>query len=313
MIRFGSASEPSGLEQGGPGRRAGGGGPPEGLGASGTDGVPDPGIVVGFVALVAALFLLGGVPLQLRYGERGLLAAQWLFLFVPAVAFVGLGRFDAARTLSLRRPSASAVAGSVALIAGAVPLVWLLGWLQSFVLPVPGDVVEGLRELVTAESRGRLIWLLVLLAVSPAVCEEIVFRGVLLSGTRRLGPARLVVLNGAVFGVFHLSFETAIRFLPTASLGIVIAWAVWRAGSLWVGVLMHLLNNGAIVVLASAPASSDLFADPDAPPPLWLVPIAATVLGIGVRLLRAGPPPEGSASRESHAPRPRPNTSFEAP
>ena len=72
-----------------------------------------------------------------------------------------------------------------------------------------------------------------------------------------------------VFGAFHLSFETVIRFVPTATLGMVIAWAVWRTGSIWVGALMHFLNNGAIVVLASAPAMQELFADPDAPPPWW--------------------------------------------
>ena len=70
-------------------------------------------------------------------------------------------------------------------------------------------------------------------------------------------PKRLlfVLLNGVMFGAFHLSFETVIRFLPTAWLGIVIAWAVWRTASIWTGVLMHLVNNASIVLLASMPSS----------------------------------------------------------
>jgi membrane protease YdiL (CAAX protease family) len=128
-----------------------------------------------------------------------------------------------------------------------------------------------------------------LLALTPALCEELVFRGVLLGGTRSLDPWRLVVLNGVVFGTFHLSFETAIRFLPTAWLGIVITWAVWRTRSLWTGVLMHLLNNGAIVVLASIPTLRELFADPEAPPPLWIAPVAALALSWGIRTLAASP------------------------
>ncbi|MDA0329497.1 MAG: ABC transporter permease subunit [Gemmatimonadetes bacterium] len=258
----------------------------------GDRGPPEPSTVFGFVALVALLFFYGGIRLQLRFGEAGLLAAEWLLLFVPAVLIVVLTGVDPVRTLSLRRPSPRGLFGSVVLIAGAVPLVWAIGWLQSFVLPVPWELLEGLEDLVTAETTGRLLWLLLLLAVTPAVCEELVFRGVLLGGTRTLGPGRMIVLNGLVFGAFHLSFQTVIRFLPTATLGIVIAWAVWRTGSIWVGMLMHFLNNATIVVLASTPALQGVFSDPEAPPPLWLVPVGVIAFAIGARLLLQNPPPQ---------------------
>ena len=133
-----------------------------------------------------------------------------------------------------------------------------------------------------------MAWLLLLLAVTPALCEEVVFRGVLLGGTRRLAPWRVVLLNGIVFGAFHLSFETAIRFLPTAWLGIVIAWAVLKSRSIWTGALMHLLNNGTIVLLASVPTLREMFANPNAPPPLWLLPVAVLSLVAGVRVLSGG-------------------------
>ena len=265
--------------------------------------VPEPEAAVGFVAVVAVLFFLGAIQLQVRLGEAGLLAAEWLLLFLPAAAFVVLGNFDVVRTLSLRRPSARALAGGVVLIIGAVPLVWIIGWLQTFVLPIPWELLEGLEELVTADTLGRLVWLILILAVTPAICEEVVFRGVLLGSTRRLEPWRLVVLNGVVFGLFHLSFETVIRFLPTATLGIVIAWAVWRTGSIFVGALMHFVNNGAIVVLASTPSLREGFSDPEAPPPLWLVPIALAAVVGGLRVLSREPAPHApSSSPTSHRP-----------
>ena len=197
-----------------------------------------------------------------------------------------LGGFDPVRTLSLKRPTGPQAAASILVIFGAMPLVWVIGWLQTFVLPVPWELLEGLEELVTAETLTRLAWLLLLLAVTPAICEEVVFRGVLLGGMRTLEPWRIIVLNGVIFGAFHLSFETVIRFLPTAALGMVITWSVWRTGSIWIGALMHLLNNGTIVVLASIPALQELFSDPDRPPPLWLVPVALVIFAAGVRLLR---------------------------
>ena len=238
------------------------------------------------MALVAVLFFFVGIRLQVALGERGLLAAEWLLLFVPAVLFVRFGGFDTRATLSLERPSQRGLLGALLLIAGATPTAWLIGWLQTFFLPIPWELLEGLEQLVTAESIGRLAWLLLILAVTPAFCEEFVFRGVLLGGTKSLDPWRFVLLNGVVFGAFHLSFETVIRFLPTASLGIVIAWAVWRTGSIWTGVLMHLLNNATIVLLASSPTLREAFSDPAAPPPLWLAPFAAIALAAGIHVLQ---------------------------
>lgn len=251
--------------------------------AGGRTLTPETGIL--FVASVAVLFFWVGIQLQIRLGEAGLLASEWLLLFVPAVLLIVLGGFDPRRSLSLTAPSPKALGASVLLIAGAMPLVWFIGWLQTFVLPVPWELLEGLEEFVRADSFGRLAWLLLLIAVTPAFCEEIVFRGVLLGATKSMTPWRMIVLNGVVFGAFHLSFETVIRFLPTATLGMVIAFAVWRTGSIWVGALMHLLNNGTIVLLASSPALAALFSDPEAPPPLWLIPGGAVLFALAVRIL----------------------------
>ena len=193
----------------------------------GTRSVPRAGEALALVAFVAFLFFLVGTPLQVWLGESGLLAAEWFLLFVPALLFAFLGGFDFRHTLSLALPTRRAAFGALLLIAGAMPAVWFVGWLQTFFLPIPWETLEDLEELVTADSAGRLAWLLLLLAVTPALCEEVVFRGVLLAGTRSLDPWRFILLNGALFGMFHVSFQTAIRFLPTASLGIVIAWAVW--------------------------------------------------------------------------------------
>ncbi len=255
---------------------------------------PGPGSVLTFVLGVAVLFLFGGLALQLLLGQAGLLASEWLLLFLPAMWWTAKVGVDPVRFLSLSLPTRRGLAGALLLGAGALPLGWVIGWLQTFVLPIPEELLEGLEALVTAESPTRLAWLLFVVAFTPAVCEEVVFRGVLLGGTRSLPPWRMVLLNGAVFGAFHLSLSTPIRFLPTAALGCVIAWAVWRTGSLWVGMAMHFLNNAAIVLIASTPSFRSAFSDPYAPPP-WESVVAggiAFLVGLGI-LLRTPPPARG--------------------
>jgi membrane protease YdiL (CAAX protease family) len=246
---------------------------------------PPPTAAVYFVAGVAVVFVPGGAFFQALLGEGGVLAAQWLLLFLPALLFVRTGGYDLGETLSLRMPKAPAVAAALLLVAGAAPVAWAAAWAQSLVTPMAPEAVQAMEDLVTAGTPARMVWLLVALAVTPAICEEVVFRGVLLSASRTMPEWRAVLLNGVVFGAFHLSFETPVRFLPTAWLGIVIAWVVLRSGSLWSGVLMHLFNNGIIVVLASLPAWGGLVTDPDAPPPLWLMAVALSSLAAGARIL----------------------------
>jgi membrane protease YdiL (CAAX protease family) len=265
-------------------------------------GLPSPRAAVLFVAGVAVVFFVGGITLEMHLGQVGLLAAEWLLLLAPALIFVWLGRFDPRRTLSLRLPPPEGWLGAVLMVAGALPLAWGMGWLETRVLPVPRGTIEGLEKLVTASTPAGLAWLVFLLALTPAICEEAVFRGVLLGGTRTLDTWRVVVLNGLVFGAFHLSFDTPVRFLPTAWLGIVLAWTVLRTRSLWTGVLMHFLNNGAIVLMASVPVLRQVVADPDAPPPLWLIPLALLCLAAGFSLLARLPgDPEAEARSTSSA------------
>jgi len=254
---------------------------------------PDPRSALLFVLGVAVLFLFGGLALQLLLGEAGILAAEWLLLFLPAMLWAARSGFDPVRLLSLRRPTGTQLVGGLVLGAGALPLVWLVGWLQTFVLPIPWEVLEGLEEMVAADSPGQLAWILLVVAATPAVCEEVVFRGVLLGSTRSMTPWRMILLNGLVFGAFHLSLSTAVRFLPTAALGCLLAWAVWRTGSIWVAVAMHFLNNATIVALASIPAVSQAFSDPRAPPPLAAVMGGGIAFAFGLGILMREPAPEG--------------------
>ena len=48
---------------------------------------------------------------------------------------------------------------------------------------------------------------------------------------------------------------------------------------------MHFLNNGSIVAMTSIPALRESLSDPDAPPPLWLIPLGVVTLAAGMRLL----------------------------
>jgi sodium transport system permease protein len=249
--------------------------------------MPTPSGVLLLLVGVALLYMFGGVALHLLLGEAGLAVAQLLLLLGPALYFVVRGGYDPVATLSLRPPQGRHLAGGVLVMAGGIPLAWFLAWAQSFVIPVPVDMLEAMSAWLVTDNLWRMLWLLVLVAAIPAVAEEFLFRGPVLAGLRQGLPGWAAVLgSGLLFGLFHLSPGTAFRFLPTAWLGIILAWVVYETRSIWVAVLLHFLNNGTILVLSFLPMTRDVAAEVDQAPPLLLLPFALLAFGSGIHAIR---------------------------
>ncbi len=259
-------------------------------------GVPLPAEAMVFIAFVGLLYFHLGARLQGQNVERGLLVSQYLMLALPAIAFAVLGPYDPRKTLALRPPPPRALLAAVLIALGGVPVGWLIGWLQLQMWEGGAEALLPLQELLTATDTRRAMWLLFLVAVTPAVCEELVFRGVLLQSLSREQRAwRAVLLSAAVFGAFHLSFETALRFLPTMWIGLLMGWVVWHSRSIFASMLMHFLNNAVVVVLLWQPALRPYAFRDDAL--VWPTVVAgAALLIVGLRLLpRRDAPPISSS------------------
>lgn len=166
------------------------------------------------------------------------------------------------------------IALAVALTIAVQPIILLLGWLN-LQLPLPASWIELDKMQMTMIEKllgGDMpLWIMLFhVAVVPAVCEELMFRGIILRNfERELPPWVAVVLTGTLFGLYHLRFTQA---LPLILLGILITWLVWRTGSLWVVVAVHFVNNAGSVVFASY--FPEIAFDPtftESAPPVYLV------------------------------------------
>jgi len=209
---------------------------------------PEPAAVAMLLLLVMALIIVVGQPLQVRALIPGLLATEWLLVATPVLLYIRLGRFSSRRVLSLHRTSPRAMLGAaLAGFSGWYLVAILVEGLQQRVLPIPPEVTETMRKLLFASQRPFLLDLLAI-AVSPAICEELLFRGVLWRATRKtMRPGMAIAVNALAFGAFHLSIY---RFLPTATLGAVLALIIWRTQSIYPAMFFHSINNGVAVVLA---------------------------------------------------------------
>lgn len=192
--------------------------------------------------------------------ERGDIAlvintvAQVLVFGGLAFLFARMHTPRAAGFLRLRTPD---WAGLGLAAAGWVTLMPVVQWLgaKNAAIPLPEWLAEW--EQMQTDMMEQLLmgqdlstgFLLLTVALTPSICEELFFRGYLQRQVeRRLGVVGTLITVGVVFGMFHLRISQA---LPLITLGIYLCFVVWVTGSLWSGMLVHLLNNG-FAVLASA-------------------------------------------------------------
>ncbi len=205
-------------------------------------------------------FFCFGLIMALRWASLGLggRLSPLVHIAIVLVAFVATPPVFMALLLTTR-PRQGLALGTPA--RGALPVALLLGCLVLVPLvqltlylydrfAVLQEMVEEhramlrvFRDLGTGEAPA---WLACLsLIVLPAVCEELAFRGFILTGLRRrFRPWTAIGLSSFLFSLYHMN---VFQLLPTFLLGAVLGLLVVRGGSLWPAVLFHLLHNGLLV------------------------------------------------------------------
>jgi len=103
------------------------------------------------------------------------------------------------------------------------------------------------RAFLTFNGVGSLFYILVIVAVVPAIGEELLFRGVLqkifISWTKN--PHIGIWLTAILFSALHMQF---FGFFPRLLLGLMFGYIFYWSESLWLPILGHFINNGSVVV-----------------------------------------------------------------
>ncbi len=254
-------------------------------------GTPDVGFALTAFAALLVVQFYGGLSLRGLSVPWLLVILQYGGFLLPTLGLIALFGFDWRRTLAWRRPPAAAVL--VALVLGAS--AWLFaGGVVARLLPPPESLTRAMERFLLLGDEPMPLWVVwLVLGVTPAICEELFFRGLVFSGLRRLGAWPAVLLSALLFGLAHASIY---RLLPTFILGVLLGVLRWRSGSVVPGMVMHALNNGLIGTLAQRPELAAWFGLQGAGGVLpWGPVLTATAVMIGaLGVLSLAPPPPAS-------------------
>lgn len=118
-----------------------------------------------------------------------------------------------------------------------LPTVGLLSLIGNYF--VGNQVGEMIGEFTKGYS-NNFIALTISLAILPSIFEEIAMRGIVLNYFKDYNVHIAAIINGILFGIFHLNFG---QFIYTFFLGIIFAYSVMYTKSIFAGVFLHFLNN----------------------------------------------------------------------
>ncbi|HPQ40960.1 MAG TPA: ABC transporter permease subunit/CPBP intramembrane protease [bacterium] len=201
--------------------------------------------ILGF-AVVWLLFYYVAVPLQAKDLVSGLVITLWGLILLSGIFLVRFQKLSLKETLSLRPAHWLAWPGCLIFQLGFLPtVIYINNFIMKFI-PIPEGLMEEFGDSLTG---GFSVTALVLLmCVSPGICEEILFRGTLLGSFRRRWPPwKAILVSSLMFGFLHFSVY---RMFATTAIGVGLGWLVVMTGSIYPAMLAHAFNNYLSLVVA---------------------------------------------------------------
>jgi len=185
--------------------------------------------------------------------------------FSQIIGFIGgyffylkLTKQSISSTLSIHKPTLKLAAIIVGILIISYPVMTFFGYLNSFlkeVIPnhpfILDEIETDKNQLALLNTEGNL-WLmakLIIIAVLPAIGEELIFRGVLLTKLREVSNNEHfgVTVSALVFASIHMQ---PTKLLPMLFLGIVLGYIYTKTKNILYPMLFHFLFNGSTILLA---------------------------------------------------------------
>lgn len=232
------------------------------------------GLVFGILAIVIVLLMYGlGIVSNLDMLLSGdpkyiagfkviqILSSIGTFI-LPPIALALTERKKVTEFYLFKQPKFLLIVLVLAIMILSMPFMeWTVIWNQKMVLPdFLHKIEQWMKEkeaiamkmtiqLITVRSNFDFIVNLVMIAVLPAIGEELMFRGGVQRSLNRAfeNPHLAIWLSAIIFSAIHVQFY---GFVPRMLLGAGFGYLYYYSGSIWYAMLAHFINNAYAVCAA---------------------------------------------------------------
>jgi len=212
---------------------------------------PTQAFACGAIILVGMFFaklMVSEIPTEFAGIARLIIAPQIGIILAPAVLMAAVLTTSVRKGLRIRMPHWQAL--PVALLLGVTlhPTYVMMASVISQLYPISEQAIESMKPFTDQISAAPWLTVVFLMAIVPAVCEELAFRGFIFGGLlRNGGRLRAVLVTAVLFGISHGILQQSIA---ATVMGVMLGWIALRTGSVLPGILIHFISNGLSVSLA---------------------------------------------------------------
>ena len=153
----------------------------------------------------AILFWTIGVYFQSKDLQTGLIITQYIIILLPPIIYIMAKRLSVKEVLKLNKISFKHVFLIICITILVYPAAIFGNALLTTIISLLGNL--NIPQLPMATNRSEYLLLIFIISISAGICEEIFFRGFILSGYERMGKKKAVIFSAILFGFFHFNIK----------------------------------------------------------------------------------------------------------
>lgn len=199
-----------------------------------------------FFLIVLLWMMIGVFPLvliikQLQISDLGLLLIQHVLLIIlPGIIYIIKSKDSVRNILRLNKLNLKQIGLIIAIALLSQPIMTFFSLITSFFFT--NDVSEAIYTM----SDKPYILLLSIVAILPAISEELILRGIVLKNYEKKNKYIAALMTGIMFGMFHLNNQ---QFLYATVMGIILSLVVIITNSIYASMIIHFIINGISVTM----------------------------------------------------------------
>jgi len=193
---------------------------------------------------------------------------------------------------------------SIAIMLSVLPLVGYIADFNKWIPVTPDlkkifdsmelELTEQIKKIAVFNSPLDYVIVLIVIAVTPAIVEEVFFRGSMQQIFRRwfVHPWLVITITSIIFSAIHFSWY---GFLPRFALGVVLGYLFFYTQNIWYSIIAHFFNNALSLTFMYLQYRKDqkIKFDEEESVPWWLGVVAlVSVLSLLMLFRKMRPSPE---------------------
>ncbi len=197
-----------------------------------------------FYLFTGILLVFVGSIAQGREIYSGLLITEYILILLPSILYIKVKGLSFKKTLRLNKISLKQIIYILGISIFTYPIAVFLNLIVISILTLFGELSQ--NSVPIPDNLIMYLISLFVISITPAICEEVMFRGVMMNAYEKISKRKAIVYSAILFGIFHVNIQ---NLVGPALLGIIFGITVYKTNSIYASIIGHGLNNAIAITI----------------------------------------------------------------